>query len=154
MMYLMVAHVPVWSLSKRHHLPHDNTKAPHITGRGEFPVCYGLWCCPTNGNLSSLQNKIKADYITKIKEPFYSICRTLLYLCASTINWSQDIKHHYKSSLHLWYRCLQDSLPTHGIVRSLTLCTPGYYLQGCCVQQDLCVHSSYLTDTSSLLQCH
>lgn len=61
--YLVVAHVPVGPLSKSHHLPHDNTKTPYITGRSELPVRYSLWCCPTNGNLSSLRNKMNTDYV-------------------------------------------------------------------------------------------
>lgn len=30
--YILIAHVPVWPLAVRHHFPHDNTVAPHITG--------------------------------------------------------------------------------------------------------------------------
>lgn len=66
MMHLMVAHVPVGSLTKSHHLPHDNTKTPHIACGGELPIRYGLWGCPTNGNLSSLRDKMKTDYVTKV----------------------------------------------------------------------------------------
>lgn len=53
--YILIAHVPVWSLSIGHDLPHDDTVAPHVTGRGELPVLDGLWRGPSDGNLPSLR---------------------------------------------------------------------------------------------------
>lgn len=33
--YILSRHVPVGPLPKGHHFPHDNAKAPHVTGRAE-----------------------------------------------------------------------------------------------------------------------
>lgn len=56
--YILIAHVPVWSLSIGHDLPHDDAVAPYITGRGELPVLDGLWSGPPDGNLSTLRKNV------------------------------------------------------------------------------------------------
>ena len=53
MTHVLVVHVPVGSLSVRHHLPHDDAVTPHVAGRGELPVGYGLWSRPSDGDLPS-----------------------------------------------------------------------------------------------------
>lgn len=52
--HISVGEVPVWSLSVRHHLPHDHSVTPHITGGGELPVGNGLRGCPADRNLPAL----------------------------------------------------------------------------------------------------
>lgn len=52
--YILIGHVPVRPLSVGHDFPHDNPIAPHITGRGEFPVLDGFWCSPSDRDLPSL----------------------------------------------------------------------------------------------------
>lgn len=53
--HILVAHVPIRPFSIRHHFPHDDAIAPNVTGGGELPVSDGLWGCPANGDLTSLQ---------------------------------------------------------------------------------------------------
>lgn len=53
--YILIAHIPVWPLPKRHDLPHHNPITPGITGRCELPEGNGLRGCPSDGNLSSLK---------------------------------------------------------------------------------------------------
>lgn len=52
--YILIAHVPVRPLAVRHHFPHDNAVAPHITGWGELPVGNRLGSRPANGDFPSL----------------------------------------------------------------------------------------------------
>lgn len=53
--HILVGHLPVGSLSVWNHLPHDDTVTPHIAGWGELPVGDGLWSCPSDGDLPSLE---------------------------------------------------------------------------------------------------
>lgn len=55
--YILVGHVPVGPLPKRHHLPHDDAIAPDVAGRGELAVGNGLWCCPPDRDLPPLRKK-------------------------------------------------------------------------------------------------
>lgn len=57
--YILIGHVPVGPLPVGHHLPHDDTIAPHIAGRGELPVLDGFWGCPANGDLPTLWNRMR-----------------------------------------------------------------------------------------------
>lgn len=52
--HISVGEVPVWSLPVRHHLPHDHSVAPHVTGGGELPVGDGLRGCPADWNFPAL----------------------------------------------------------------------------------------------------
>lgn len=67
-MYLMIAHVPIGSLSEWHHLPHDYAKTPHVTGWRKLPMRDRLWCRPTNRNFASLKKK------KEIKITIYEFC--------------------------------------------------------------------------------
>lgn len=57
MSYILIAHVPVWSFSIGHDLPHDDAITPHIAGRGKLSVLDRLRRGPSDGNLPSLQIK-------------------------------------------------------------------------------------------------
>ncbi len=52
--YILVAHIPVGSLSIGHDLPHDNAEAPDIRGRGEAVVLDGLRSGPQHHTLPSV----------------------------------------------------------------------------------------------------
>lgn len=52
--YILVAHVPVGSLSIGHDLPHDDAEAPDIWGRGEAVVLDGLRSGPQHHTLASV----------------------------------------------------------------------------------------------------
>lgn len=52
--YVLVAHVPVGSLSVGHDLPHDDAEAPDVGGRGEAVVLDGLGCGPQHHALPSV----------------------------------------------------------------------------------------------------
>lgn len=54
--YILIAHVPIRTLSKWHHLPHRNAIAPHITRRGEFPEGDGLRGSPADWDFPPLYN--------------------------------------------------------------------------------------------------
>ena len=68
--YLLIAHLPIGLVPKAQHLPHHNAKAPHVTGRGEDPMCDGFRCCPADGDLSSLikQEGQKANAFQGLEE--------------------------------------------------------------------------------------
>jgi len=57
--YILVCHFPVRPLAVGHHLPHHNAVAPHIAGRREFAEGDRFGCCPSDGDLSSLDRKEK-----------------------------------------------------------------------------------------------
>lgn len=59
--YILIGHVPVWPLSIGHHLPHDDSVTPYITGRGEFPVLDSFWCGPADGDFPTLLYRIKGS---------------------------------------------------------------------------------------------
>lgn len=52
--YILVAHVPVGSLSVGHDLPHDDAEAPDVRGRGEAVVLDGLGSGPQHHALPSV----------------------------------------------------------------------------------------------------
>lgn len=56
---VLIGPVPIWPLSVGDHLPHDNSVTPHVTGRRKLPERYGLWCCPSHRNFSTLHTNIK-----------------------------------------------------------------------------------------------
>ena len=53
--YILIGHLPVWSLSIWHHLPKHNAVTPSITGWCKLPVCDSLGGCPPDRDLSSLR---------------------------------------------------------------------------------------------------
>lgn len=57
--YILIGHVPVGPLPIGHHLPHDDTIAPDVTGRGELPVLDGFWGRPADGDLPTLGNRMR-----------------------------------------------------------------------------------------------
>lgn len=70
--YLLIAHVPIWFVTKWQHLPHNNSKAPDITGWGKNPMSNGLWCCPSDGNLTTLWKSRDTEYPACIIELYFS----------------------------------------------------------------------------------
>lgn len=57
--YILVAHVPVRSLSVRYHLPGDDPVTPDIWSRSEFPVGDRLWSRPPHRDFTSLRGRKK-----------------------------------------------------------------------------------------------
>lgn len=57
--YILVCHFPVRPLAVGHHLPHHNAVAPDIAGRCEFAEGDCFRCCPSDGDLPSLEGKEK-----------------------------------------------------------------------------------------------
>lgn len=55
--YILVAHVPVRSLSVSHHLPGDDPITPDIWSRSEFPVGDRLRSRPTHRDFTSLRER-------------------------------------------------------------------------------------------------
>lgn len=55
--HILICHIPVRPLAIWHHLPHDYSIAPHITGRSEFSVLNCFRCCPPYWDLPTLQEK-------------------------------------------------------------------------------------------------
>lgn len=55
--YILIGHIPVRPLAIGHHLPHDYSIAPYITGRCEFSVLNCLRCCPPYWDFPTLQEK-------------------------------------------------------------------------------------------------
>lgn len=57
--YILVCHFPVRPLAVGHHLPHHNAVAPDVAGRCEFAEGDRFGCCPSDGDLPSLEGKEK-----------------------------------------------------------------------------------------------
>lgn len=123
--HILVVHVPVRPLSVGHHLPHDNAVAPAVAGRSELPVLDGLWSCPPNGNLSSLE-------IEELK------MTTVLHLRFLMVRPNTDgVSPGHWCRWGLTYRP-----PEIATGQSRTLCTPGCCWPGCSWLPDLCGRSS------------
>lgn len=66
--YILIGHIPVRSLSKWHYFPHDNPVAPDIAGWRKLAVGDGLWSCPSNRYLPSLEeDETKPSQFVKVK---------------------------------------------------------------------------------------
>lgn len=57
--YILVCHFPVRSLAVGHHFPHHNAIAPNIAGWCELAEGNRFGCRPSDGNLPSLEWKVK-----------------------------------------------------------------------------------------------
>lgn len=55
--HFLIAHVPIWTLSIWHHLPHKYAKAPHVTSWAELAMLKGLRCRPPHRNLAALMER-------------------------------------------------------------------------------------------------
>lgn len=63
--YILVCHLPVRPLAVGHHLPHHDAVAPDIAGRCEFTEGDCFRCCPSDGDLPSLEGKEKEKKMSK-----------------------------------------------------------------------------------------
>lgn len=180
--YILIAHVPIRSLTVRHHFPHDNTVTPYITGWRELSVCNGLRSRPANGDLPSLwicewvgEHEILGEDGRNTQSHTYKRKREGEKIPQSrgSVNAQHRVhavKHYRHTKLVAtvtpkWTHRHPDSpgcscrsdLRGHpqenGIVQSQKLYTPDYCWRGCCVPPSLCAHSSCPTDISCLLRC-
>lgn len=95
--YLLIAHVPIWLVTKWQHLPHDNSKAPDITSWGEDPMSNSLWSCPSDGNLTTLWQSRDIVYPACMLEVYFSSVfmqgayKVVQSLCPPHLKWLVSI---------------------------------------------------------------
>lgn len=111
--YLLIAHVSIWFVTKWQHLPHDNSKAPDITGWGKNPMSNGLWCCPSDGNLTTLW---------KSRDTEYPACIIELYFSSASVQEAYKVVQRL-GPLHLKWR-----MATHGEISQKNRNIPGNWM--------------------------
>lgn len=113
--YVLVAHVPVGSLSVGHDLPHHNAKAPDVRGWGEAVVLDGLWGGPQHHTLPSvLTGAMGGRWVESVPKPH---CNILFEKLLNTLSGDGDSlveSFHLEQNLEICrniteWKCSSDS---------------------------------------------
>ena len=112
--YVLVGHVPVGSFPIGHHLPHDDTIAPDVTGRGELPVLDGFWGRPADGDLPTLGNRMRR--VNGWEAYAHALCSQSSPPCALCCTITRSILLFPRLTLLLWTsRHLHMPFPLHEV---------------------------------------